>query len=425
MQDIGPDMEELFRRASEDYPLKQGEDKWSEIASKINNTPIPQTEKKRKTGFKKFYTVPLFLLLFLILDIFLFRPFPNQNAELQKLFKNEIEQVNQHTKTNKTIANKISEKTNSVKSSTVSKNNLNVVRSLLNRTMEQQFITLAGTQSEKIKNSQSVNQPGNLASDVEMIKFLDRGTPSIMNMEDINSIPTKKNSLSEINAADTGSKTEQFIRALANSVDKKATNKISKHRIYYGLLLGTELNTIKNQDMKKVGFNIGLIGGYRFNNNISVETGVLFSQKYYTTAGKYFSLKEIGPQMPAAMKVMDVKGASKLVEIPLHLHYNVVNKKGNRFFSAAGISSSILAEESNQYHTSLNGAEGMMYATYKKNRGYFAASFDLAIGYEKNIGKNNNIRIQPYVQLPVKGIGVGDLKVMSTGIHIAITRSSQ
>ncbi|MBA2746084.1 MAG: PorT family protein [Flavisolibacter sp.] len=196
-------------------------------------------------------------------------------------------------------------------------------------------------------------------------------------------------------------------------------------RFYYGLLLGTTLNTVKNQDRNKFGFDIGFIGGYRFNRHISVETGVLFSQKYYTTAGEYFSLKEIGPMMPAAMKVMDVKGTSKVVEIPVYLRYNVLNKKEHRFFSSAGFSSYILTKESNQYFTSLNGTEGIMYGTYKTNRSYFAASFDLAIGYEKNFGKKSSIRFQPYVQLPVKGIGVGNLKVMSTGVHIAITRSSQ
>ncbi len=218
---------------------------------------------------------------------------------------------------------------------------------------------------------------------------------------------------------------EQIISSLSNSTGKKAKNNILKHRFYYGLLLGTELNSIENQDMKRFGFNIGLIGGYRFNRHISVETGVLFSQKYYSTAGEYFSLKEIGPMMPSAMKVIDVKGASMVVEIPVHLRYDVLAKKDHRFFSSAGFSSYILTKESNRYHTSLNGTEGMMYATYKKNRGYFAASLDLAIGYEKNIGKKSSIRIQPYVQVPIKGIGVGSLKVMSPGVHIAITRSAQ
>ena len=296
----------------------------------------------------------------------------------------------------------------------------------INRKIAQQVISKTGdTQREKIKNVQSINHPINFANDFEMNKDFDRTAPPLMNSRDLNLMYANNNfSPSRINLLDTGSRSTQFISSPSNAAEKKVTKKISTHGFYYGLLLGAEMNTVKNQDMKKVGFDIGLTGGYRFSTRLSAETGILFSQKYYTTSGEYFSLKEIGATMPAATKVMEVKGTSKVLEIPVHLRYDFFNKKDHRYFSSAGFSSYILTKESNQYRTSLNGIESMMYGTYKKNRSYFAASLDLAVGYEKNFGKKNNIRFQPYIQLPVKGIGVGNLHVMSTGVHIAITRSS-
>ena len=425
MQDLEPDMEELFCRASENYPLKQGEDKWSEIASKINGKPIPPQVNKQQTRYRKYYVVLLFLLLFLSLEFFFSRQFSKQNFDVQKLHENEMKQVTQTTKTKKALAYKISEEAANTNKSGVNKNHFNSVPyGSINTKIAQQVISKIGdTESEKIKNVQSINQPINFTNDFEMNKVLGRRAPQVMN-KDINSMYTNNNfSPSNINSLDTCSRSTQFISS--NAAEKKVTKKISMHGFYYGLLLGAEVNTVKNQDMNKVGFDIGLIGGYRFSTHLSAETGILFSQKYYTTSGKYFSLKEIGPMMPAAMKVMDVKGTSKVVEIPVHLRYDFSNKKDHHYFSLAGFSSYILTKESNQYHTSLNGAEYMMYGTYKNNRGYFAASLDLAIGYEKNIGKTSNIRFQPYIQLPVKGIGVGNLHVMSTGVHIAITRSSQ
>jgi len=426
MQDIGPDMEELFRRASENYPLKLGEDKWSEIASKINDKPIPQPANKQQSRYRKYYSALFFLLMFLSLDSFFSRTATYQNAGLKNSHTNKMNHVTHNSKTSKGISYEVSEKANIENILSVSKNKFSVEHSLFNRKMEQKFIsTITDTKSGEIKNVQSVNQPINLIDDVEMKKVLDESTTSVKNIKDSNSLYSNNNSLVSIHSADTGSRVEQFIASKSNPVEKKVPKKSSVRRFYYGLLLGPELNSIENQDLKKVGFDIGLMGGYRFTRHLSVETGVLFSKKHYTTAGEYFSMKEIGPMMPAAMKVMDVKGTSKVVQIPLHLRYDVFNKKDHRFFSSVGFSSCILTKESNQYHTSLNGTEAMMYATYKKNRGYFATSLDLAVGYEKNFGKKSNIRIQPYLQLPVKGIGVGNLKVMSTGIHIAITRSAQ
>ena len=62
-----------------------------------------------------------------------------------------------------------------------------------------------------------------------------------------------------------------------------------------------------------------------------------------------------------------------------------------------------------------------MHSTYKKDGRYFAAAADIGFGYEKDLGKNH-LRFEPYLQLPVKGIGVGDLRVKTAGIRIALTR---
>ncbi len=428
MQDLGPDMEELFRRASENYPLKQGEDKWHEIASKINGKPSPSQLNKRQTRYRKYYVIPLLLLLFVNLDFFFIRQFPKQNFNVQKLHENEMKEVTHPSKINKSLAYKISEEGANTNNSKVSKDRFNrVPYGSINTKIVQQVIgKTSDPYSEKIKNVQSVNQPINLADDFELNKSLDRRAPQVINSAELNSMFEINNfPHSDINLLDTSSRLTQFISSTSNTAEKKVTKKISMHGLYYGLLLGAEVNTVKNQDMNKVGLDIGLIGGYRFSKHLSAETGLLFSQKYYTTSGKYFSLKEIGAMMPAAMKVIEVNGASKVVEIPVHLLYDFSSKLDHRYFFSAGFSSYILTTESNRYHTSLNGAEYMMYGTYKNNRSYFAASLDLAIGYEKNIGKKSNIRFQPYVQLPVKGIGVGNLKVTSAGVHIAITRSAQ
>ena len=68
----------------------------------------------------------------------------------------------------------------------------------------------------------------------------------------------------------------------------------------------------------------------------------------------------------------------------------------------------------------MNGAEQMMYGHYDNNRHYFAAAADIGIGYEQALGTKNNIRLQPYIQLPLKGIGVGQLQLMGAGVRVAI-----
>jgi hypothetical protein len=220
------------------------------------------------------------------------------------------------------------------------------------------------------------------------------------------------------------SRSQPLLTSLASSTSKNVTDRVLKRGFYYGLFLGPGYNTVKRQAINKAGFNIGLIGGYRLSNRVSVETGLSLSEKKYVTAGAHFSMEEIGPAMPPPMKLMDVRGTSQVIQIPVHFRYDIFQSKNHHFFSSAGLSSFVLTKESNEYHISKNGTEAMMYGTYKINKSYLAASIDLSVGYERNFGNNNNIRLQPYIQLPVKGIGVGDIQVLSTGFHIAITRST-
>src|SRR5688572_15973894 len=67
MQDIGPDMEDLLRKAADLYPLKKGEDKWNEIASKISEQTIQPKQKQRKIYYRLLLLCGL-LLAFLVLN---------------------------------------------------------------------------------------------------------------------------------------------------------------------------------------------------------------------------------------------------------------------------------------------------------------------------------------------------------------------
>ena len=105
------------------------------------------------------------------------------------------------------------------------------------------------------------------------------------------------------------------------------------------------MNAIKDEGFKKTGFDIGLLGGYRFSRNFSLESGMLFAKKYYWTSGKNFDMSGMGSSMPAGMDMLEVHGSSQIIEIPLHVRYDLAHKKAHRFYSLAGFSSYILTEE--------------------------------------------------------------------------------
>ncbi len=197
--------------------------------------------------------------------------------------------------------------------------------------------------------------------------------------------------------------------------DKK---KKSKPSFYIGLTAGTELNQVKNQGISKVGFNAGILVGLQINQKLSAEAGVQLSQKKYYTLGKYFRPKS--GSMPANMTVMSLNGNSTLVEIPVSAKYNF-SKKQNTFYGKAGISTYILAKEANKYQVIVSGQQQEINSTYKNAKTYAAAEARISAGYQHPVGKKLNIRVEPYIQIPLKGIGIGALPVTSTGLQLVLT----
>jgi hypothetical protein len=128
--------------------------------------------------------------------------------------------------------------------------------------------------------------------------------------------------------------------------------------------------------------------------------------------------------MPPDMKIMDVKSTVDVLQLPISFRYNLVVKKGHSLFASAGFSSYVLFKENNSYHTMHNGTEGMMHSTYKERRTYFLSSVDISTGYEKQLGTKTSLRISPFVQFPLAGIGIGELQLKTAGFRFALTRSS-
>ena len=172
--------------------------------------------------------------------------------------------------------------------------------------------------------------------------------------------------------------------------------------------------------MKKVSIDLGIVTGYQFTRSLSIETGLFFSHKTYFSDGKYFQMKSGDPAMPSGMEVLSLEGSSSVLEVPLKLKYNFSQKRKSDLFSSIGVSSYIMTKEKNNYHAMMNGAPQQMTGSYKNRNRYVAAAVNLSAGYEYKPGYKNTIRIEPYIQIPIRGIGVGSIPITSAGVHIGV-----
>ncbi len=125
--------------------------------------------------------------------------------------------------------------------------------------------------------------------------------------------------------------------------------------------------------------------------------------------------------MPPGMKLIQIQSKSTVAEIPLKLKYDILKTEKGSLFAGGGISSFIITREDNQYQASVNGNNETLKGSYSTHQHYFAAAANISAGYEWKAGKGLNLRLEPYVQIPLKTVGMGSMQVVSAGAYLGIT----
>ena len=69
-----------------------------------------------------------------------------------------------------------------------------------------------------------------------------------------------------------------------------------------------------------------------------------------------------------------------------------------------------------------NGQQYQNSSTYKNSSTNLLAVANFSVGYNRALRQNITLRIEPYIKIPLKGVGIGSLPIMSTGLNIGITK---
>ena len=417
MQNPDNNMDELFRKAAENYPLKTDMPDWDDIVPALLSTPITTTSSKK--GKRKI--MGLFLLGFLLLT---------SSSLVIHFYKTKTKDttasINPATKKDLNKTNNVNSLQDKRTTATVV---IEEVKSLIQQTNIQQKVnSIEGTTLSKNKKAKLISgnlifteatnsSPETIGDTYDTQKQIDINNNSKTVLLDNRDTSVPKTVVAAVIKKDVIDTTQKLPAQLSQT--KNRNNK--EHGMYVGMLAGMQLSQVEGQGFRKPGPSIGIITGYRFNNKVSVESGLFYSNKYYYSDGKYFEPAKTGTVMPAGMKVVSLEGKSSVLEIPLKIKYDFFKNKQSGWFVTGGFSSTVLLNENNKYAALVFGTPQNMNATYQQNRSYFISAVNFSIGHELKAFKKSNFRIEPYIQIPVKGIGVGSMPVFTTGVHVGIT----
>lgn len=199
----------------------------------------------------------------------------------------------------------------------------------------------------------------------------------------------------------------------AAAPDKPAQprQKIRKRGFEGGITLGPDYNTVPSLKHGRIGFGGGLIIKYHISNNFYLSTGASYTKKLYGAEDKDYS-----SNYPTNYKIIEAD--CNVLDVPLNLHYTFLHRPQARWSVMAGASSYFMLKEKYEYY---NYSGGRYKREYNNSNQHYFSVLNLGVNYERETRGRINWGIQPFVKVPLGGVGQGSVKLYSAGLSLQVT----
>jgi hypothetical protein len=316
-------IDDLFRRASENYPLKTSEGNWDDVAAALSDKPaLKTTAGNTSTGRRYLKTlIPVLILLM-----------TGGAITMYMINREDTVKIDAVAKTGQTIIHEpVSnmEKDHKLKEAIEELNNEKILSQNTGTENQQSPETnyLNYAASVNVKNKNAVT---NIYTEIDNVHTPNQLTATAENEMQKNKINIRKwrfeTPITKMNDPQKEIAEQNEIKL----IDRKPFLSVKQKSFYADMVLGSGYSEVKNQGMTRPGLDAGIRIGYRLNKKFAVESGIIFTQKRYYSSGAFFNMDKVESTMPAGMKVMELNGVSQLYEVPLKVKYDIpLNQRSN------------------------------------------------------------------------------------------------
>jgi hypothetical protein len=158
----------------------------------------------------------------------------------------------------------------------------------------------------------------------------------------------------------------------------------------------------------KPGSNFAALLEYHFSARISLSAGVISSTKLY----KASNIEYYGHNYPEA------EGDCRIIDIPVNAYYRFGGPSRISWFAGAGFSSYIMKQENYRYYyDSPYGKVSHDKEIRNENNEWFKI-LNISAGVSRKVSPRFFLEIEPFVKIPLSGIGDGKLDVSTFGMFL-------
>lgn len=207
----------------------------------------------------------------------------------------------------------------------------------------------------------------------------------------------------------------------ADSLNQKPRPLLSAYRFRVGLVGAPEFSTVRADRLVKPGSSLGVTLEYQLGRRWRVSAGYLYTNKLYAARGTDYTLPA-GYTMPHGYVISNVDAACRIVDIPFNLRYDLWQRPRYQLFVSAGLSSLLMRREQYTYDYDLVYGKPVAPYSWELDNGsqHVLKVLNLSAGYERAVGLRWTVQAEPFVKLPLAGVGFGAVRLSSAGVFFSL-----
>ena len=263
--------------------------------------------------------------------------------------------------------------------------------------------------SKKIKDTENNFSPG-------------KPVESIVSKHDDNNIgiaskpvkPISGDSLAtQKNVAPEDKKQEDTIQTETTKTLKKKISTSGKFSLNFSV--GPDISSVGIDKPGKLKMQYGIGASYSFSERFSIRTGFFAGYKTYTADSADYHPPYI------INNLQKIDADCFVYEIPVTIVYSFAITKKHNWFISGGVSSYLMKKETYKYYYKNSWGQPQYYSrTYKNKNSHLFSVINISGGYQHHFTDRFSIMTEPYIKIPVKGIGVGKVKLNSAGVLFTV-----
>ncbi len=291
------------------------------------------------------------------------------------------------------------------------------------------------TEVKKSKIAENTDDPSLIVNDNAIVKTNILKKDHVLKNDDIDRNSTGNNippadpvrTIAENNPAEQKLNSNILIgpaQKMPEDATIQAAKKIKTHNrktnsFALSLSVGPDINFAGLSRPGKTKLLLGAGLSYTFKNKFVLRTGFYSGRKIYS-ANPY----QYHPPAYSWISYYDLKNVDadcKVYEIPVSLSYIFNQSAKQNWFGTVGLSSYLMKKETYNYlyKNSSGQLTNREWTITDENKHYFSV-ITLSAGYQRNLSNTFSIMAEPYLKIPVSGVGYGKVNLNSAGLLFSV-----